>query len=241
MVDREHSTCRFCGAEQVAPEPVPAEVGAVADGVSTGPTPSAVSYPPPPMPPRMPQGPDRWFPHFLKFAGAYGAVWAAGTFVIGWFWIAHILNRTGYRRRDVLLLLVPIVNVVMLFTALWRYTAKQPYWSPRTDRQSLPLTGTLRPTVIFGGYVAAPLVSIMLFATFLATHGWNDANRNELVDGFMREGLDQSTSQCVVRELEVAYPVGPPPESDPRLIPVVRDAVTRCSGPAGLVQEGSPN
>ena len=105
---------------------------------------------------------DGWFGHFLRFAGALTLVIIGHMAIVGLLWSAGILNRTGYRRRDVVLLLVPIIGSVLVVITVWRYTAKSAYWSGRADAPSQPLSASMRPTVIGGGWVAlAGLVALV--------------------------------------------------------------------------------
>ena len=72
--------------------------------------------------------------HLLRLLGAtvvfsiFGAIPIVGLVL----WLG-LLPWVGYRRRDVLLLLVPIVNVYVSVKALWRLTALNVDWPQRPD------------------------------------------------------------------------------------------------------------
>ena len=93
---------------------------------------------------------DSWGPHFLRFVGVVVVMQALS--VIGTIWFVLALSRVGYRKRDVLLMVIPLYDVVLGTVAVWRYTAVSAYWTPRPDRTSAPLG---RPSV-----------------TIIATVGW---------------------------------------------------------------------
>lgn len=101
---------------------------------------------------------DPWVPHLLRTVGT-GMLLALAwmTFVLGLLWRMHILDVTGYRKRDVLWLWVPIVGTVGEVRTLWRYTARDVYWEPRDDRPSATLQNRSVPVWgwIAGGAAAA--------------------------------------------------------------------------------------
>ena len=77
---------------------------------------------------------DGWFGHALRFIGVgllLVVAWA--TFVLGLLWRMRIFDVTGYRKRDVLWIWVPFVGWVADARSLWRYTAKDAYWEPRSE------------------------------------------------------------------------------------------------------------
>lgn len=58
---------------------------------------------------------------------------------IGIFWLAAVLSNTGRRKRDLLMFFIPVWAIVVQVQTLWRYTAKNVYWSVRDDRPSKSL------------------------------------------------------------------------------------------------------
>jgi len=56
--------------------------------------------------------------------------------VVGLVWLMFMLGSTGRRKRDVLLAFVPVLGNVVVTQAVWRYTARNVYWSARVDRPS---------------------------------------------------------------------------------------------------------
>ena len=85
---------------------------------------------------------DPDFMHFLRFIG----IWILMAFlfyvVVGLVWMAFALSSTGRRKRDILMLLVPVWGTIVVFQTLWRYTSRYVYWSVRSDRPSKPLFST---------------------------------------------------------------------------------------------------
>jgi hypothetical protein len=103
---------------------------------------------------------DPWFLHALRFVGV-GALLAVAwmTFILGLLWRMHALSVSGYRKRDVLWLWVPVVGWIGDARTLWRYTAREVYWTPRDDRPSHVLDGWARPVAIGAGWVALPMLA----------------------------------------------------------------------------------
>jgi hypothetical protein len=69
--------------------------------------------------------------HFVRFIlwlavsiVTYGGAFVGIAFVLGW---------VGFRKRDVLMLLIPFVGFFVLVVALWRVTASEVYWKTRPD------------------------------------------------------------------------------------------------------------
>ena len=78
--------------------------------------------------------------HFLKFLGIYIAMSIACGLIVGFFWLASVLSTTGRRKRDLLMLFIPIWGIIVLVQTIWRYTAEAVYWSVRADRPSKTLS-----------------------------------------------------------------------------------------------------
>lgn len=103
---------------------------------------------------------DPWFPHALRFCGVgLLLVLAWMTLVLGLLWRMHIFTVTGYRKRDVLWEWVPIIGTIAETRSLWRYTARDVYWTPREDRPSAILDGWARPVAIGVGWLALPVIA----------------------------------------------------------------------------------
>jgi hypothetical protein len=159
-------------------------------------------------PPRPETQPDSWFGHFLRYLAVSSLLTLSMLFVIGFFWQGHILNRTGYRKRDLLLLFVPIAAHIVAIKSLWRYTARDIYWSPRPEPERVPdlLRGWQRPAAIAGGWVALPLMLVGLFALGYAERHWSDAELDELADDFVAMGYDRFTAECMVDQIIIDFP-----------------------------------
>jgi hypothetical protein len=104
---------------------------------------------------------DPWVPHALRFVGVGALLTVAWmTFILGLVWRMHLLSVTGYRKRDVLWLWVPVVGWIADARTLWRYTARDEYWTPRDDRPSHVLDGWARPAAITAGWLAVPALAV---------------------------------------------------------------------------------
>ncbi len=175
---------------------------------------------------------DPGFQHWLRWLGVYGSVLFSCLFFVGFVLVGWMFDRTGYRKRDVLLLFVPFVNANVLWRSLWRYTARSVYWSPRKDRESRPLQKPQRPVLIgagfavwyllIGGAIAAGLVS--------DSSAWDDPQYERgFIIGLMDAGYDEFESRCIVGYLEEAFPAGPPEdEDDPAWVLGIRRGVNIC-------------
>lgn len=142
---------------------------------------------------------DRWIGHFLRLLGVLWLVGLSMFLLVGFFWLAHIFNRTGHRRRDLLWLLVPVVGVVLEYRALWRYTARSAYWTPRADRSSDLLRGWQRPWAIGTGWAVGPLFfTVLILASAAGEEG--STKGDALVAGVFRS--EQGG-------FEAAFPVTP--------------------------------
>jgi ABC-type sugar transport system permease subunit len=89
--------------------------------------------------PAAPVKDDPGFMHFLRFVGIWILMGALSVIFIGLIWAVIALSQTGRRKRDILMYLIPIWGVVVQVQTIWRYTAKNVYWSPRADRPSKSL------------------------------------------------------------------------------------------------------
>jgi type II secretory pathway component PulF len=83
--------------------------------------------------------PDPGFMHFLRFFVISFLMSALSVLLIGLIWFVIALSVTGRRKRDVLMLLIPVWGVIVNVQTVWRYTAKNVYWSVRDDRPSKSL------------------------------------------------------------------------------------------------------
>lgn len=59
--------------------------------------------------------------------------------VVGVIWVMMALSSTGRSKRDILMFCIPVSGVVVQIQTLWRYSAKNVYWSVRADRLSKSL------------------------------------------------------------------------------------------------------
>ena len=80
---------------------------------------------------------DNGFVHFLRYL-LIGIIMSLliSVFFLGLVWFAFALAQTGRRKRDVLMYFIPIWGIVVWVQTIWRYTAKDIYWSARADRPS---------------------------------------------------------------------------------------------------------
>lgn len=82
---------------------------------------------------------DDGFVHFLRYL-AISLVMALSIYIIvGLIWMMIALSQTGRRKRDILMILIPIWGSIVAIQTQWRYTAKNVYWSARADRPSKSL------------------------------------------------------------------------------------------------------
>jgi hypothetical protein len=150
---------------------------------------------------------DPWLGHLLRMIGVYAAQTAAlYACLAGLVWEAHMFSRTGYRKRDMLWLFVPVWNVVVTTRCLWRYTARDVYWSPRDDRPSDVLRGWQRPASIALGWAALPIAAVIGIVIALTTDGWTDQQRRAEVQSLVEAGFTRADAECVVAEVEEQEP-----------------------------------
>ena len=81
--------------------------------------------------------PDGGFMHFLRFLGI--GILMGILPLIGIIWFVIALSSTGRRKRDLLMLFIPVWGIIVNVQTIWRYTAKNVYWKPRDDRPSKSL------------------------------------------------------------------------------------------------------
>ena len=86
--------------------------------------------------------PDGGFGHFVRYALVTISMALLSYVLIGLVWQMVALSATGRRKRDLLMLLIPIWGAVVATQTVWRYTAKNIYWSARADRPSKSLFAT---------------------------------------------------------------------------------------------------
>lgn len=173
---------------------------------------------------------DPFFPHLLRMMGVAMAVGLSSVFVIGLFWYAHIFSRTGFRKRDVGGLFVPVLGAYLSATALWRYTARDAYWMPRDDRPSVVLHGWQRPAAIALGWIGMPIFVVVVGVVAVLTAGWSDADRSKLVNNFVQLGVDRPAAECMADQIIEAFPSGPDSYADDSEVSdAVDEAVDACA------------
>ena len=79
---------------------------------------------------------DDGFVHFLRFLPIFIIMLLLCYLLVGLVWLAFALAQTGRRKRDVLMMFIPIFSYVVFVQTIWRYTAKDIYWSARADHPS---------------------------------------------------------------------------------------------------------
>ena len=160
---------------------------------------------------------DPWLPHALRLCGVgLLLVLAWMTFILGLLWRMHIFTVTGYRKRDVLWMWVPIIGTVAQTRSLWRYTARDVYWTPRDDRPSEILDGWARPVAIGAGWLAVPVLAAG--ASFAAINGEDGEcvadeleQRIETEDGFTFEQLGEAFDGALERcDVDIDFGDGSP-------------------------------
>lgn len=67
-----------------------------------------------------------------------------------------VLTATGYRRRDLVLLVVPVVSLVVGHRCVWRYTSRYVYWEH--SPQSRSGRHSWRPAAIALGWIGFPVL-----------------------------------------------------------------------------------
>ena len=174
---------------------------------------------------------DPWFPHFLRFLCIWVLLAIGQVILIGVIWQAAILRRTGYRARDLLLLLVPIYGGVVSVVTLWRYTARSVYWDTRAGRNSAVLQES-RQLLIGLGAAAMVLIGPLAAAVALAapqepaaSPWWDAATEKDWIDSFVDNGWDRVQASCVIGYLEEVFPEGMDGQSSARVTLAIRRAL----------------
>ena len=119
-----------------APPPPPTFA---ASAPAMSPAPQAYAYAPATQ--SRPMVEDGGFMHFLRFLLVWLLIGLTCAVGVGIIWVMIALSKTGRRKRDILMFLIPVWGIVVEFQTLWRYSAKNVYWSVRDDRPSKPLFG----------------------------------------------------------------------------------------------------
>lgn len=83
--------------------------------------------------------PDGGGVHFLRYVGIALVMGLSCYILVGFIWYMIALAQTGRRKRDILMLFIPIWGTIVAVQTHWRYTAKNVYWSARADRPSKSL------------------------------------------------------------------------------------------------------
>jgi hypothetical protein len=175
-----------------------------------------------------PARPDNWLAHLFRFLGVSLLAGIAWYVVAGIVWTVHVLTRTGYRARDLLLLFVPVVGTVVHAKAFWRYTARHVYWAPRPDLPPDVLRGWQRPVAVAGGWVLGPAVIAGLAAILATFDGWTAAEREQLVRSFEAQGFEPATASCIADEVIEQFPESHVEYDAAEAQAAVLDAVALC-------------
>ena len=83
--------------------------------------------------------PDNGFVHLLRFLFIWILMTLSCYILIGFIWVMISLSSTGRRKRDILMYLIPVWGTIVQVQTVWRYSAKNVYWSIRRDRGSQSL------------------------------------------------------------------------------------------------------
>ena len=153
---------------------------------------------------------DPWLGHLFRFLGLYFLIAAANIILVGFVLLLGLLDRTGRRKRDLLLALVPFVNIVVIVQTLWRSTARSVSWSPREDRPSSPLQGAVRTwSIAIGWGVGALAIVGIVTADSQPDTGWTSLDREAFIAELEDGDVDRTTAECVANRIEARYPEGP--------------------------------
>lgn len=153
---------------------------------------------------------DSNFWHFLRFLGVGTLMGISQVLYVGWIWFMFACARTGHRKRDVLLLLIPFYGLVVDARVLWRYTAKSVYWSPHPERPSAPLPDPWRKNLTaIGGVLFLGFLGWIAFdvATYEEPPEMTDAEwRADFVEFWTGEGIAPDVAECAAVEVDSAGP-----------------------------------
>jgi hypothetical protein len=226
--------CRACGFTL---NPDDATACGLCDSAALDPpVAEGAAAPPPPAYylPAQPTDDDPWLAHFGRYLLVSLCLGVSFYVLVGFLWMGHVLRRTGYRARDLLWLVVPVWGTVVSIRALWRYTARQPYWSPRPDRPSAVLAGSQRTAALVGGVVAIPalvvvsVVSIAVLGRQARDTYWTSPVVDSYVTALTHQGLTEAQARCVMGEIEVRYPKGVDGVPPAELAGAGRQAAINC-------------
>lgn len=155
---------------------------------------------------------DPWFGHFLRYLALSAVVALAAAFLVGYLWLAFLLTRTGRRKRDVVLCMIPLLGSVIMAQTMWRAIARTTYWSARHDRPSGPLQGTARRGLLVVGALLWPLFAIVMAVsavTAATAPGWTDPDRAALYGDLAGYDENPMITLCMAERIEEQYPDGP--------------------------------
>lgn len=168
---------------------------------------------------------DPWLSHFLRFVGVFVVYNVAGLFLIGHLWLLFVLDRVGYRKRDFLLMMIPVYNVMLLVGAFWRYTARRPYWPPRPDRLSRPLAP--RPLLLLtvsGWLLGVVFAAGVVIAVTMSKDMSETDFRADFVDFWTRAGAERPVAECAADRVSPGIPY----DSEEELAGAIQAAFAAC-------------
>lgn len=94
---------------------------------------------------------DNWLVHFGAAYVVFALLIGACGLLVGIPWLLFIMKRTGYRPRDLGLLLLAFIPIswwwlpIIFGRVLWRATSTVVYWSPHPDHRSEALAAWTSP------------------------------------------------------------------------------------------------
>jgi hypothetical protein len=153
---------------------------------------------------------DPGFAHFLRFFGVFVLWYVATVPALGLIWLAFIFNRVGYRKRDVLMMLIPIWSAIVSVRALWRYTARWVYWPPLPGRPSRPLQQPWLSVLSAAGWVVTAALVVVGIMAAASPDGpeMSDAQwREDFVEYWVDEaGVRPDVAECAARDVGADRP-----------------------------------
>lgn len=172
--------------------------------------------------------------HVLVCTGVCAAVVVLAQVLVGLLWLARIMARTGRRERDLVLVAIPIYNVYVVWTSVWRYTSTVVDWPIRADRASQVLQAQRRLPVAAAGFALAAtmaVASIVEVARVRDDRWLPVADRQALV-GVMVDRFDVAPSEvpCVLERLEARFAPGSTfaALAEPQRRAAIDDALAAC-------------